>query len=323
MAHGMRLDKIHRILTYHEEAYIKPFVDTHAKLRKESTSAVDKDYHKAIVNFVYGKTMESVRDRKSIRLATKRRKMSKYANSPFFLKWTQFDEEFCAAHMASRSLKLWKPIFIGAQVLEHAKLKMYKFWYDFVKPKWGDKCHLVVTDTDSFQFSVETDDLYRDLRAHHRLFDLSHYANEHPIFAEASTQEERDMLLKYKEESRAKIGLMKDEAATCNILDIIGLKAKCYAKRYQDGEGKCKIKGIKKSVVKNKINFDTFESSLMENKIHYAEMTQIRSQLHRLKVIRQRKLALYAYDDKRFLLANGEDTLPYGHYKIRQDPEHC
>jgi hypothetical protein len=318
----MRLAKIHRILTYHEEAYIKPFVDTHAKLRKEATSVVDKDYHKAMVNFVYGKTMESVRDRQNIRLVTTKKQVRKLVNSPFFLKWTQFDGDFCAMHMAPQSLKLWKPIFIGVQVLEHAKLKMYKFWYDFVKPLWGDKCHLVVTDTDSFQFSVETDDLYRDLRAHYRLFDLSHYPNEHPIFVESKNQEERDKLLKYKEASRAKIGLMKDEAAICNIIDIIGLKAKCYAKRFQDGGGKCKIKGIKRSVVKNKIKFETFNSTLNENEIHYADMTQIRSQAHRIKVIRQTKLTLYAYDDKRYILANGVDTLPYGHYKIRQDLAH-
>ena len=32
-----------------------------------------------------------------------------------------------------------KPIYFGLTILEISKLLMYEFWYDYMKPKYGDK----------------------------------------------------------------------------------------------------------------------------------------------------------------------------------------
>ena len=40
---------------------------------------------------------------------------------------------------------------------------MYKFWYGYLKPKYGDKIKLCYTDTDSFVIEVKTEDLYTDI----------------------------------------------------------------------------------------------------------------------------------------------------------------
>ena len=40
---------------------------------------------------------------------------------------------------------------------------MYKFWYDYVKPKYDEKAKLCYTDTDSFIVSIKTDDIYKDI----------------------------------------------------------------------------------------------------------------------------------------------------------------
>ena len=42
---------------------------------------------------------------------------------------------------------------------------MYKFWYGYLKPKYGDKIKLCYTDTDSFVIEVKTEDLYTDISA--------------------------------------------------------------------------------------------------------------------------------------------------------------
>ena len=40
---------------------------------------------------------------------------------------------------------------------------MYEFWYDYLKPKHGEKAKLCYMDTDSFIVYIKTDDTYRDI----------------------------------------------------------------------------------------------------------------------------------------------------------------
>ena len=40
---------------------------------------------------------------------------------------------------------------------------MYKFWYDYVKPKYSEKARFCYMDTDSFTVCVRTDDIYKDI----------------------------------------------------------------------------------------------------------------------------------------------------------------
>ena len=40
---------------------------------------------------------------------------------------------------------------------------MYEFWYDYVKPKYGEKASLCYMDTGSFIVQVKIDDIYKDI----------------------------------------------------------------------------------------------------------------------------------------------------------------
>ena len=40
---------------------------------------------------------------------------------------------------------------------------MYKFWFDYLKPKYGEYVKLCYMDTDSFIFHVKTDDIYKGI----------------------------------------------------------------------------------------------------------------------------------------------------------------
>jgi len=48
---------------------------------------------------------------------------------------------------------------------------MYQFYYGYLKPKYGDKCALLFTHTDSFCCHVQTEDLYPDISENLDLFD--------------------------------------------------------------------------------------------------------------------------------------------------------
>ena len=40
---------------------------------------------------------------------------------------------------------------------------MNEFWYDYVKPKYGEKVKLWYMDTDSFIIFIKIDDIYEDI----------------------------------------------------------------------------------------------------------------------------------------------------------------
>ena len=54
----------------------------------------------------------------------------------------------------------------------------------------------------------------------------------------------------------------------------------------------------------------------MEKKQTIASMNQIRSESHEIYSIKLNKIGLSPYDDKRYILNDGMNTLAYGHYKI-------
>ena len=56
---------------------------------------------------------------------------------------------------------------------------MYEFWYDYVKPKYGEKAKFCYVDTDSFIVYMKTDDIYRDIVEDVKTrFDASNYELE-------------------------------------------------------------------------------------------------------------------------------------------------
>ena len=69
-----------------------------------------------------------------------------------------------------------KPVYLGQAILDISKTLMYEFWYDYIKPKYGDKARLCYMDTDSFIMLVQTHDFYIDISNDvERWFDTSNF----------------------------------------------------------------------------------------------------------------------------------------------------
>ena len=59
---------------------------------------------------------------------------------------------------------------------------MYEFWYDYVKPKYGENAKLCYMDTDSFIVHVKTDDIYKDIAEDvETRFDTSNFEIARPL----------------------------------------------------------------------------------------------------------------------------------------------
>ena len=56
-----------------------------------------------------------------------------------------------------------KPVYLGLSVLELSETLMSEFWYDYVKPKYGEKAKLCYMDTDNFIVYIKTDDVCKNI----------------------------------------------------------------------------------------------------------------------------------------------------------------
>ena len=61
-------------------------------------------------------------------------------------------------------------------ILDISKMVMYKFWYNYIKPKYGDRANLCYTDTDSLTIHIITEDFFEDIADNvKKWFDISNY----------------------------------------------------------------------------------------------------------------------------------------------------
>ena len=77
-----------------------------------------------------------------------------------------------------------------------------------------------------------------------------------------------------------------------------------------------RAKGIKKNVVKQNLTHESYKDVLLNSKREHIFMKTIRSQNHEITSCFQNKIGLSCYDDKRYILSGGCNTLAYGHYMI-------
>ena len=275
--------------------------------RAKAKNDFEKDFFKLMNNSVFGKTMENLRKRVDIRLVTNEKEARKLISKANYNRRTIFSENLMAIHMNKTNIKYNKPIYLGMCILDISKSMMYDFHYNYIKPKYGEKAKLLMTDTDSLVYDIETEDFYKDIAPDvMERFDTSNFPDNH-----------RSGI--WTDKNKKVIGKFKDEAGGRIITEFVGLRAKLYAFRMDDGKEVKKDKGIKKSVVENSIRFDDYKDCL-ENKVRQMrEMQVIRSYKHFVYTETVNKVALSADDDKRIICKDGKHTLPYGHYLTKTE----
>ena len=114
---GMKLTKIHKVLKFKQSGWMKIYTDFNTEKRTKATNKFEKDFFKLMINSVYGKTMENLRKRISVRLVNNEKDFLKYTSRPTHITHKIFDKNYAAIHEIKPVLTLNKPICVGFTVL--------------------------------------------------------------------------------------------------------------------------------------------------------------------------------------------------------------
>ena len=303
---GMKLKKIHRGIKFIEVAFLKPYIDKNTSLRASAKNNFEKDFFKLMNNSVFGKTMENIRNRVNIKLVDSGEQFKKLTAKPNYGSRKIFNENLVSVHMKKTSLTMNKPVYLGMCILDLSKIIMFDFHYKYIKPKYGSKAKLLFTDTDSFLYEIETEDFYKDISGDVRdRFDTSDYPENHPSGIPTGI-------------NKKVLGMFKDEAAGKVIKEFVGLRAKLYSYKMDEGKENKRCKGIKKAVVERTIRHEDYKKCLTTGKEQLRKQNIIRSYEHVLYTEEVNKIALSAADDKRYLLKDSYNTLAWGHRRIKE-----
>ena len=249
MNHGLKFKKVHRIIEFNQEAWLEPYIDMNTELRKLAKNDPDKDLFKLMNNAVFGKTMENIRKHRNIKLVTTDKKRNKLVSEPNYHTMNYISKDLSIIEMKKTRVKMNKPIYLGLLILDISKILMYEFWYDYMKPKYGNDVKLCFMDTDSFVMNIKTVDFYKDIANDlEKRFDTSNYEVDRPL----PTGKNKKV-----------IGLMKDELGGKIITEFVTLRPKTYSYLPDDGKEGKKAKGTKKCVIKRTIKFNDYKNCLL------------------------------------------------------------
>jgi len=311
LRHGLKLKKIHRILEFNQSPWLKKYIDLNTELRKQAKNDFEKNLFKLLNNCIYGKTIENVEKRKNIKLVDRWEDEGNFhcaralVAKPNLQDVIYFTDSLAALVLKTEQICYNKPIYVGFTVLELSKLKMYDFHYAYMLPKFGKRLALNYMDTDSFIYTIETNDFYNEILPDiAEKFDTSDY----PI----------DNQFNIPLKNKKVLGMMKDELKGKIIEEFIGLRSKMYSIKIQDDKDIKKSKGVRTCIVKE-LSMDDYRLCLLKDVTFRRDMCVFRSDMHEIYTQTWNKVVLSNNDDKRFIKDNKIDTYAWGHYQITLD----
>ena len=302
---GLKLKKINRAVRFTQSAWLKQWIDLNTNFRKVAKNEFEKDYFKLMNNSVFGKSMENVRDRIEIKTAFDEKYFRKYISKPnFHSSKTLVEDKMILMKLNKKTVQLNKPIYAGFSILELSKYHMYDFHYNVMKPRYNENIELMMTDTDSLVYCINTEDFYKDMYDMKHYFDMSEYSKSNPI---------------YDDINKKVIGKFKDETGDKVIKEFVGVRSKVYAIQTETPitlklEESKKLKGIPKMIVKKQITLKDYRNCVLENKDKIIDgIVGFRTKDLMNYTTIQSKVGLRNEDTKR--VWDGINSRAYGHYK--------
>ena len=156
---------------------------------------------------------------------------------------------------------------------------------------------MLFTDTDSLTYEIKSEDVYEECFKHKYLFEFSNYPKDSKFFDQAN----KKVIGKIKVQSDGKI-----------IEELFELKSKMHSMKNINGKESSAAKGVNIAT-----EFNEFKDNLFNKKIIRHKMRRIQGKKHKMGTYEINKISLSCFDDKRFVLNVGIDTLAYFHKDLK------
>ena len=108
------MKKVHRVIRFDQEAWLKPYIDINTELRKNLKNNFGKDFFKLTNNASFRKTMQNVRKHRGIKLVTTEAKKNYLVSRPNYHTTIFFEKLFfLAIEMKRTQILSNKPVYLG------------------------------------------------------------------------------------------------------------------------------------------------------------------------------------------------------------------
>jgi len=295
LSKGVKLMKVHKVIRFQQEAWLKDYILFNSELRKSAKNVFEKNLYKFFINSIFGRSMMQKRNREDAIIICNQNRLKYLVGQSTFKHFQIISQNLVIVYMKKPKVVLDSAIFTAMAVLDLSKLFMYQWHYDKIKKWYGTRAKFLFTDTDSLAYLIYTEDLYRDISKYADDFDFSDYPVSHFL---------------HSSKNKKVIGKMTDEAQGKILKSFIGVAPKLYSFEGIDIQKRA-AKGVKKSVIKNHLKHEIFYKALYNQKKFFCSMNLIRSKRHRLTTNNMTKVALHCFDSKRFILNDGIRTLAH------------
>ena len=127
---------------------------------------------------------------------------------------------------------------------------MCKFYYDYIKYKYGNNSNLLFTDTDSLMYQIKTEDVYEDFTSDKEMLDFSNYLTKSKY---------------YDDSNKVVIGKKTVEIRSVATEEFVALKPKMYSLLLDYNSKHKKAKDVDRNVVATIIHTE-YKDILLNNK---------------------------------------------------------
>ena len=155
---------------------------------------------------------------------------------------------------------------------------------------------MLFTDTDSLFYRIKGGNVYEQCYEDKHLFDFSGYPKNSVYYCDLN---------------KKMLGKMKDEFNGIKIVEFVGLKNRMCSLIACNGLEVNKAKGVNL-----KFKHSEYVDVLFGKKVVRHKMKRIQNKLHSVCTYDLNKISLSCFDDKRFVLDYGINTVAYGRKNI-------